>query len=204
MDHRVERVQELYDDTKELYDNVVVKGDFSAENMLIDLNEAITNLKQNWKGIDAGGKIEEVIVIHNALVKVRNDLAKLACESAKVACNYRRIQVANGANLKDLEPLTATDKEVLEDYSDTRDTIDINPEAEIGKNHIDAVVSVIDKFIQNVRVKYDAIMSNWTKGTGRDTARESFESFINNAETYKKTLNDVSTSVSTALKNYSF
>ena len=48
MDHKVTIVQELYDYAEELYNNVVVKGDCSAENMLQDLSTAITNLKDNY------------------------------------------------------------------------------------------------------------------------------------------------------------
>lgn len=205
MDHKVTIVQELYDYAEELYNNVVVKGDCSAENMLQDLSTAITNLKDNWKGIDAGGKIQEVITVYNALVKVRNDLARLACESSKVAVNYRQIQLANGApGLKELVPLEYTEKGVLEDYEDTLDTIDINPSAEVGKNHIDLVVASIDTFIQQVSAKYDGIMHTWLSGTGRDSANESFQEFLSNAEKYKNMLNDVSTSIANALKNYSF
>lgn len=204
MDHNVENVQKLYNDATDLYNNVVVKSECSAENMLSDLNAAVSNLKENWKGIDAGGKIQEVITIYNALVKVRNDLARLACDSSALAARYREIQLANGAPLQGLEPLTATDSTRLDDYSDTADTIDINPAAETGRNCIDNVVAVIDNFIQSVQTKYNEIMSNWKVGTGRDQARESFEEFLKNAEVYKKTLNEVSQSISSALKNYSF
>ncbi len=54
MNHKVTNVEELYESSKDLYDNVVVKGDASAETMLEELNNAITNLKANWKGADAG------------------------------------------------------------------------------------------------------------------------------------------------------
>ena len=52
MDHKVKDVQGLYTSSTDLYDNVVVKGDASAETMLEDLNNAITNLKENWKEED--------------------------------------------------------------------------------------------------------------------------------------------------------
>lgn len=204
MDHKVKNVQDLYDFSTELYDNIVVKNTASAENMLADLDAAIKNLKENWKGIDAGAQIQKVISIYNNLIKVRNDLARLSSDSSKVAVQYRDIQNMNEAHLEELVPLEANSKEELEAYSDTRDTIDINPDAEIGKNHIDSVVSVFESFVQAVTEKYNGIMDNWLVGTGRDNARESFEEFLTNAESYKKTLNEVSESITNALKNYSF
>ena len=205
MDHKVKDVQELYTSSTDLYDNVVVKGDSSAETMLEDLNSAITNLKENWKGADAGINIEQVIKIYNTLVKVRNDLAGLSCDASKVAAHYREIQINNQATfLPTLEGLTSVEKNKMEDYEDTADTIDINPEAEQGKKDIESVVGAIDTFINNVEKGHKAILDNWTQGTGRDQADESFTEFINNANVYKKELTDVATSIANALKNYSF
>ncbi len=205
MDHKVRDVQELYTSSTDLYDNVVVKGDASAETMLEDLNSAITNLKENWKGADAGINIEQVIKIYNTLIKVRNDLANLACDASKVAAHYRDIQINNQATfLPTLEGLTSTEKNNMEDYEDTADTIDINPEAESGKRDIESVVNSIDTFISNVQKAHKEILDNWTQGTGRNQADESFTEFISNAQVYKKELTDVSTSIANALKNYSF
>ena len=92
----------------------------------------------------------------------------------------------------------------MEDYEDTADTIDINPEAEQGKKDIEAVVNAIDTFITNVEKAHKEILDNWTQGTGRNQADESFTEFINNANVYKKELTDVATSIANALKNYSF
>jgi uncharacterized protein YukE len=205
MDHKVKDVQELYNSSTNLYDNVVVKGDASAETMLEDLNSAITNLKENWKGADAGINIEQVIKIHNTLVKVRNDLAGLACDASKVAAHYREIQINNQATfLPTLEGLTYTEKNNMEDYEDTADTIDINPEADAGRRDIEAVVNSIDTFISSVQKAHKEILDNWTQGTGRNQADESFTEFINNSQVYKKELTDVATSIANALKNYSF
>ena len=202
MDHKVEDVQKLYNDSTDLYNNVVVKNESSAENMLSDLDAAIKNLKENWKGIDAGGKIQEVINVHNALVGVRNDLAHLASDSSGVASYYRDIQIANDAHLERLEVLSVSDKTNLDSYTDTEDKIDINEAAETGRDLIDNVRSVFDSFVGKVQEEYQEIMNNWTVGTGRDRATDSFENFLENAEAYKTTLRNVSDSITTALKNY--
>ena len=61
MNHKVNNVQQLYVSATELYNNIVVGGDASADTIITNLTEAIENLKQNWKGVDAGLKIQELI-----------------------------------------------------------------------------------------------------------------------------------------------
>lgn len=204
MNHKVNNVQNLHDTAVSLYNDVVVNGDASADAILNDLNQGIENLKTNWKGKDAGLRIEEVIKVHNAMVSVRNALASLSVDSSKVAANYREIQNANGAGLEDLTSLSFETKTNLGDYSDNADTVDINPAAEQGKKFIDNANNSIDTFASNVRVKYDDIMQNWTAGTGRDAAQNAFDSFISNVNQYKQVLSDVSANITKALQNYTF
>lgn len=204
MDHNVSNVQSLYETAHDLYSNVVLNGDNSADSILYNLNQGIENLKNNWKGVDAGIRIQEVIRVHNAMIAIRNALAKLAVDSSKVASNYRDIQIANGAGKETLAVLSCEPKTVLGDYSDTADTIYINPSAEAGKKLIDTANTSIETFVGNVKVKYDDIMQNWTAGTGRDAANEAFESFIANANTYRQTLSEVSENITKALRNYTF
>lgn len=202
--HKVNNVQQLHETAFDLYQNVVVNGDASADTILNDLDEGIENLKANWKGKDAGLRIEEVIKVRNAMTEVRNVLANLAVDSSKVATYYREIQNANGAGLEDLTTLNFETKTKLGDYTDTNDTIDINPSAETGKSKIDKVNSSIDSFASMVRSKYDELMQNWTSGTGRDSAQEAFDSFLSNVNRYKEVLSEVSSNITKALQNYKF
>ena len=177
MNHRVNNVQMLHDDAMYLHNNLVVGGEAGADSILNSLNQAIENLKANWKGKDAGYRIQEVIGVHNAMVTVRNALDQLAVDSSKIAVNYREIQNANGAGLETLGTLAMEVKTFLGDYSDTADTVDINPLAESGKNAIDTANNALDTFISDVRTRYNSIMENWTLGTGRDAAQGAFEMF---------------------------
>ncbi len=204
MNHKVNNVKDLYESSLELHDNLVVTGDTSADAIILNLASGIENLKRNWKGIDAGLKIQEVITVHNEMIEVRNKLATLAMEASKVASYYREIQIKNGAPLEFYNALTIEAKQALPEYVDNADTIDINPDAEQGKKNIDEANTNIEQFSQLVKAKYDEIMANWTQGTGRDSASEAFESFMTNVTRYKKTLSDVSENVGNALKNYSF
>ena len=204
MIHEVNNVQVLHDSATTLFNNVVVGGECSADSILNSLNHGIENLKSNWKGKDAGYRIQEVISVHNAMVSVRNSLAQLAVDSSKVAANYREIQNANGAALETLSVLSFELKNNLGEYSDNADTIDINPSAETGKNDIDTANNALDTFLMEVKSKYNEIMENWTKGTGRDNAQVAFDSFITNVDRYKQTLTDVSSNITKALQNYTF
>ena len=204
MNHKVNNVQNLHIDAMYLYDKLVVGQSYGADSILYNLNQGIENLKQNWKGKDAGLRIQEVIKVHNAMVSVRNALAQLAVDSSKVAANYREIQNANGAGLETLTTLSCEVKTNLGDYSDTADTIDINPAAESGKKFIDTANWSLDTFIVDVKSRYSSIMENWTAGTGRDSAQNAFDSFITNVNKYKQTLSDVSSNITKALQNYTF
>lgn len=204
MDHRVNNVQKLHDDAVKLYNNVVVGGEASADAILNNLSQGIENLKINWKGKDAGLRIQEVITIHNEMVTIRNVLAQLSVDSSKVAANYRKIQKANGVGDDFLGELSFEAKTRKADYSDTADTININPNAEAGKRFIDTANGAIDQFISNVKLKYNDIMDNWQAGTGRNNAQVAFDEFIAKANMYKQTLSDVSTNITKALQNYTF
>lgn len=202
MNHKVENVQKLHEDAVYLYNNVVVGGESSADSILNNLSQGIENLKNNWKGKDAGLRIQEVVRVHNAMVAVRNALASLAADSSKVAANYREIQIANGAGEEPLTSLSFEVKTILSDYSDTADTIDINSAAESGKSLIDSANNSIETFECAVKTKYDDIMSNWTLGSGRENAQEAFDSFVANVSRYKEILANVSSNIAKALQNY--
>lgn len=204
MDHKLNNVQALYDSSYELYNTVVKAGDASADSIIFNLYEAIENLKNCWKGIDAGKNIQRVIEVHNEMVKVRNALATLAQDSSGVAVTYRDIQNSNNAGLEYLTVITTDQKQELEAYSDTADTIDIVPEAERGKTLIDTANTDLSTFISNVNTKYTDIMDNWTAGTGRENADSAYREFISNVRRYQNNLTEVSESITSALKNYTF
>ncbi len=204
MDHKVRNVQELYVSAQQLYKDGVVGGESSADGIIGNLVSGIENLKQNWKGTDAGLRIQEVIKVHNSMVNVRNNLASLAIESSKIAVRYREIQMANGARMDSLQVLNTEPKTALDDYFDNADTIDINPEAEVGKAYIDRANAALDGFEALVRAKHNEIMGNWLAGTGRNEAENAFESYMSNVKKYKETLSEVSDNITNALNNYNF
>ena len=205
MNHKVNSVQNLYDDAVGLFNNVVTGGaNTSADTIISNIMAGIDNLKGCWEGKDAGVQIQNLVVVHNGMVEIRNALGSLAVDSSKIASNYRNIQNANGAGLEELGVLSCEERAKTADYSDTRDTVSITEEANQGKAKIDAANDAMDGFIGDVKKYYGQIMDNWTNGTGRDQATEAFDTFLANSAKYKETLNNVSNSITQALKNYTF
>ena len=205
MNHKVNSVQNLYDDAVGLFNNVVTGGaNTSADTIISNIMAGIDNLKGCWEGKDAGVQIQNLVVVHNGMVEIRNALGSLAVDSSKIASNYRNIQNANGAGLEELGVLSCEERARTEDYSDTRDTVSITDEANQGKAKVDAANDAMDGFIGDVKKYYGQIMDNWTNGTGRDQATEAFDTFLANSAKYKETLNNVSNSITQALKNYTF
>jgi uncharacterized protein YukE len=205
MNHKVNSVQSLYDDAVGLFNNVVTGGsNTSADTIISNIMAGIDNLKGCWEGKDAGVQIQNLVVVHNGMVEIRNALGSLAVDSSKIASNYRNIQNANGAGLEELGVLNLEERAKTGDYSDTRDTVSITEEANQGKAKIDAANDAMDGFIGDVKKYYGQIMDNWTNGTGRDQATEAFDTFLANSAKYKETLNNVSNSITQAIKNYTF
>ncbi len=203
MNHKVNNVQNLFDDAKTLY-NVTVTGSTvdSAETLISNLQSGIDILKNCWEGKDAGVQIQNLIVVYNGMVGIRNSLGALAETTTKIASNYREIQNSNGAGLESLTPVANEIRTTLPDYSDNRDTINISPEAVNGNQKVTAANSEFDNFTNKAKYQFDAIMNNWTAGPGRDQYQDEFNSFLANANKYKELLNQVSNSVTTAIKNY--
>lgn len=200
MDHKIDDVQRLYDDSASLYNNVVKE---KADGIINNLNRAINTLKNSWEGKDAGVQINNVVDVYNAMIKIRNALANLSKDSTTVASGYREIQNANRANFESLAPITTDgDKPDMSPYQDDRDTINITTEAINGKALLDSVNNAYEEFKSDVNRHYQAIMENWKAGFGRDDAEVAFNDFMNNANKYKSILEDVSRSITDAIRNY--
>lgn len=205
MNHKVTSVSDLYTSAKNLFEHGVVNDEISsADTIITNISSGIEILKNCWKGKDAGVQIQNLIVVHNAMVGIRNVLGSLSVDASKIASNYREIQNANGAGLEVLTPLAIEPRSTLENYSDVLDTISITSEAKEGKVKVDAANGAMDQFISTVQNYYDEIMTNWTIGTGREEAENAFSTFMNHSQEYKETLNSVSASIATAVQNYEF
>ena len=200
MNHKVNSVQSLYDDAKDLYTRCV---EGKADTLINGLSYAVTTLKNTWEGIDAGVQIQNVIDVHNGLVVLRNSLSALAKDASVVASRYREIQNANRANLETIVPVTVKeDIALIEPYNDTRDSINIRPEANNAKATLDRVTSMYEDFHNSVNEAYNKIMNNWQEGPGRENSAKAFSDFMASSNKYKETLQEVSQSIANALKNY--
>ena len=199
MIHKVNDVELLYQQSKDLYERIIRE---EADEIISNLKASTEVLKNNWKGIDAGVQINNIVNVHNELVRIRNYLAKLAGDSSLVAVNYREIQRINRGSLEALSKINTNELVLMNEYVDNRDTIDIEPDAINGKKLLDIATADYDEFKKNVSVRYNELMDNWQSGPGRDNATEAFNRFMTYADKYKLTLMNVSQSISIALKNY--
>ena len=61
MNHRINNVTDLFDDSKRLYEELIVSSsDSSADGILGHLKEAVEALKTSWEGKDAGKQINNI------------------------------------------------------------------------------------------------------------------------------------------------
>ena len=204
MNHKVNSVAALHESALKLNrEQVQGATENSAATIMKKLKEGVEILKSSWQGMDAGTQINNVVIVYTAMAKVKNLLAGLSVATSRIASNYRGIQRSNGANLEDLSPIPEDAPEVLmEEYSDTRDTVSITSEALNGKAKIDEANNLMDGFLNDVNRIFNEIMDNWQDGEGRPAINKAFEEFTQNSNNYKELLDKASQSIATALQNY--
>ena len=200
LDHGIKNVEDLYMDSRELYNTSVMS---KADSIIGDLTSAINNLRENWKGADAGVNITDVIEICREITEVRNRLADLARDANAIAVMYRKIQEGNRANLGDLPPVSTVSRELYKnDYSDTADTIYIRPEAAVGKESIGTAAKDIQAFVDSARLYKNKILDNWYMGPGRNQADDAFDAFDKSSKVKQAQLEEVAQIVGKAVDSY--
>ena len=200
LDHGIKNVEDLYMDSRELYNTAVMS---KADSIIGDLTSAINNLRENWKGADAGVNITDVIEICREITEVRNRLADLARDANAIAVMYRKIQEGNRANLGDLPPISTVSRELYKnDYSDTADTIYIRPEAAVGKESIGTAAKDIQAFVDSARLYKNKILDNWYMGPGRNQADDAFDAFDKSSKVKQAKLEEVAQIVGKAVDSY--
>lgn len=197
--HKVNNIQQLYDDACTLYNNEVIGN---GDTIISNLKKAISTLSECWKGVDAGKQINNIVTVYNGMVALRNVLASVCEDTSMIAAKYRNIQIAGGGSLEELTPLSFEPQTTLEPYSDTNDTVNIDSRANTGKAAVDSANNTIDTFVSNVKLKLTAITDNWQSGPKRDNAVSAIEQLNSASATYKEKLQEVSVSIATALQNY--
>ena len=204
MGHEVRSVRELFEDSLSLYNDVVEgQNEYSAATLLKNLEDGITNLKENWGGKDAGVQINNIVTVYNGFVGVRNALGLLASSASHVAADYREIQNKNGAGEEQFNPVNSQDRTRMAEHSDNRDTIDIKPDVTNGQAKVNSVRNSFDSFVTNCQQKCNLILENWTRGDqNRESAKNAIENFYAGANTYKELLNQACDSLDTAIRNY--
>ncbi len=199
MEHSIENLGMLYDNTKFIYSNILGQ---TGENILSNLEDAINNLKNHWNGIDAGKQIQNLTVVYNEFVNIYNDLMRISVGMSKICKNYRNVQIAFRTQKSEKDVLRFNKKEYMPNFTDNADSIGIDTEALNSIAKLDTAVSLYESFMQQNKTYYDSITSNWTIGTGRDKLISLYDSFFNRENVYQKGLSTVTGSIKRALSNY--
>ncbi len=202
MIHRIKSVGKLYNDTITAQKKIV---EGSAVDVLSNIEKAINNFKENWKGKDAGIRIQELILTYNEMIDVRNNLALICAGLTRVAKGYHEVNnlIKKPKKEEELVRLRYEAQRRLEEYSDNRDLIDINENVLVGLKHIDIARSALDTFIKDVSDFHTVVLENWEEGAGRDQLIHKFNLFINDMGRFEEALIDTSNNVHRALENYS-
>jgi len=202
MEHRVENVGSLFEDSKKILIEVV-KG--TTDDMLGNISSAINNLKNTWKGKDAGVQIMNVITTYNILVKFRNDLSKIATNCMEIAAKYRNVHISNGVSAEHFSVSRIDDLPTLQEYFDNADTVNILPQADSSRASLEKAVVNMESLLTLIREYQGKIFNNWVSGgSTRENAYFVFENFIRTADRYSTSLSDTAKSIKTALTNYNF
>ena len=201
MDQSIENLDSLYDNTVNIYSNILGQ---TGEHILENINGAINDLKTNWHGRDAGVQIQGLTTVYNEFIDIYNNLELISVGMSKICRNYRNIQVAFKTQKEEKNILTYNKKTHMLDYTDTDDRIDINEKVKNSVSKLESAISSYDSFMKQNKMMYDNIINNWTTGYGRDKLLDLYDSFFSKEEVYKEGLNIVTNSIKTALDNYVF
>lgn len=202
-DYDLDSKEELYATARDLLYDVVMGGPASADSILNDLKMAINNLKENWKGKDAGIRIQQLIDVYNQMIVLRKDIGGFAVDAGNVVLIYSSIQGANGAQGDGFTKLGFDEKTVEQPYSDLSDAVKINSMAAVAKRSIDSACNSLSTFKTNFDNKYLTMAGNWRKGPGRVKAEALYDNLEAKVSNFQSTLMDVSNELDKALKNYS-
>ncbi len=203
LNHKVEDIQLLLDDAKNLLKNVTNGQTSSAYSIIQDLTSAYDILTSCWKGTDAGVQINNIVHVHNEMVLFRQKMAEMAIAAYQVGIYYREIQSANGSSVEIPSPLSddvvvATKAE----YKDNTDTVNITEIAIEGKNKLNNATKTFEELKNLFGSAKDSIFNNWLAGDKRSEYEDFFANFNTKFTNYEEMLNNIAENITQALRNY--
>lgn len=203
LNHKVENVGKLLEDSKNLLENITNGASNSAYGIIKYLDDSYTILTGCWKGMDAGVQINNIVTVYNAMVTFRRNMADMAIFAHSIGIHYREIQSLNGANVEVPAPINdGVSVSAKAEYHDNTDTIDITPEAMTAKNKLDIAKNSFEDLKSSFASLKNAILSNWTAGDRHDEFEGIFQDFESSFKKYEELLNEVCETITKALANY--
>lgn len=175
-----------------------------GEKLISDLEANIINLKNHWKGSDAKAHISNLITVYDAMVAVVTDAKKVTSIAGDKMIAIQKVRQANGGvgTVGESLPATAPNSSQIAVPADTTEYY-CDPAATADESDLSTICTNFSNFKENFSTDKDELLSNWTAGAGRENAVSAFNSFVENAETYKSLLNAAKENLSVAVGNIS-
>ena len=179
-------------------------SDKTGSDIISKLETNITNLKNNWIGNDAMEHINNLIVVHDALVQLVTNAKKLTSAAAGAIIDIQDVRRKNGGGGTVGEALAATapSSQVLTKVEPTSEYKCL-PGAKTDQTTLESLCSEFETFKTNFTAKKDELMTNWTAGANREEAVRCFTTFLTSAEDYKKYMTDANSKLLIAVSNLS-
>ena len=198
MDIQVNNLDEGYNQCKSLNDLVTSKG----EALISSLSSNIGSLKAHWIGSDATEHINNLIIVHKALVALLTDAKAISSDAGNKIIAIQEVRKANGgsANVGTTLPSSAPNSTTIDEVPSTEQYF-VDPAAANDLSTLTTICTDYDSFKDEYNRITADLTGNWTAGANREKAVSNFDEFQTNAETYKKYLDGAKTELGKAVDN---
>lgn len=189
-----------YDQCQELNDLVANEG----EPLLEDLANNVLSLQAHWIGSDATKHINNLIVVTDALQELLKEAKKSTSVAGDSIIEHQEVRKANGGNGPVGTKLSNSIKSVstIAKNEDTSEYY-VDPAAQTDYNNLESECGRFTSFVDSFKSVKDELFGNWKEGPYRSEAESAFNSFMENAETYKKYMGEARDNLSIAVSNIS-
>ena len=176
----------------------------SGANLINNLASTIGSLKQHWKGSDATEHINNIIIVHDALVALVTDAVAVTSTAGKSIVAMQQVRSANGGGgLVGDELSNAAPSATTIAKADATTEYFVDPASTADYAALQQECKDYNTFITNFKSEKDNLMNNWTDGANRAEAVARFAEFEQNSETYNKYLTAAEENLGTAVSNIS-
>lgn len=176
----------------------------SGENLINNLGSDINNLKAHWKGSDATVHINNLIKVYDAMIAIVTDAKGVTSAAGNAIIAMQEVRRSNGGagNVGSVLPNNAPDAGAIANVEETMEYY-CDPAARSDYNLLVQICSDFVTFRNQFQSQKDELLSNWTAGANIEQAKQNFNEFEGNADTYNKYLTGARDNLEIAVNNLS-